>query len=377
MKKTFFQAATAVALGTLMYACGEAPVQRGIGEYAALQVSTADTEVSTPYSASIRGRQDISILPQVSGTISKVCVKEGQVVSKGQTLFIIDQVPYQAALNTAVANVAAAEASVATALLTRDSKKELFAKNVVSEFDLRTAENNLLTAQAALAQAKAQEVNARNSLSYTVVKAPANGVVGTIPYRVGALVGPSIPQPLTTVSDNSDMYVYFSMNETQLLNLTREYGSIDAALKALPKVQLRLSDGSLYDQEGVIESISGVIDTSTGAIQLRAVFPNSGRLLHSGGTGNVIITRMNKDCIVIPCSATFEVQDKVYVYKVVDGKASSSMIEVRKGGNGQEYIVESGLTPGELIVAEGVGLLREGTPIQIKGETAPAAEANE
>lgn len=377
MKKTFFQAATAVALGTLMYACGEAPVQRGIGEYAALQVSTADTEVSTPYSASIRGRQDISILPQVSGTISKVCVKEGQVVSKGQTLFIIDQVPYQAALNTAVANVAAAEASVATAQLTRDSKKELFAKNVVSEFDLRTAENNLLTAQAALAQAKAQEVNARNSLSYTVVKAPANGVVGTIPYRVGALVGPSIPQPLTTVSDNSDMYVYFSMNETQLLNLTREYGSIDAALKALPKVQLRLSDGSLYDQEGVIESISGVIDTSTGAIQLRAVFPNSGRLLHSGGTGNVIITRMNKDCIVIPCSATFEVQDKVYVYKVVDGKASSSMIEVRKGGNGQEYIVESGLTPGELIVAEGVGLLREGTPIRIKGETAPAAEANE
>lgn len=377
MKKTFFQAATAVALGTLMYACGEAPVQRGIGEYAALQVSTADTEVSTPYSASIRGRQDISILPQVSGTISKVCVKEGQVVSKGQTLFIIDQVPYQAALNTAVANVAAAEASVATALLTRDSKKELFAKNVVSEFDLRTAENNLLTAQAALAQAKAQEVNARNSLSYTVVKAPANGVVGTIPYRVGALVGPSIPQPLTTVSDNSDMYVYFSMNETQLLNLTREYGSIDAALKALPKVQLRLSDGSLYEQEGVIESISGVIDTSTGAIQLRAVFPNSGRLLHSGGTGNVIITRMNKDCIIIPCSATFEVQDKVYVYKVVDGKASSSMIEVRKGGNGQEYIVESGLTPGELIVAEGVGLLREGTPIRIKGETAPAAEANE
>ena len=377
MKKTFFQAATVVALGTLMYACGEAPVQRGIGEYAALQVSTADTEVSTPYSASIRGRQDISILPQVSGTISKVCVKEGQVVSKGQTLFIIDQVPYQAALNTAVANVAAAEASVATAQLTRDSKKELFAKNVVSEFDLRTAENNLLTAQAALAQAKAQEVNARNSLSYTVVKAPANGVVGTIPYRVGALVGPSIPQPLTTVSDNSDMYVYFSMNETQLLNLTREYGSIDAALKALPNVQLRLSDGSLYDQEGVIESISGVIDPSTGSIQLRAVFPNSGRLLHSGGTGNVIITRMNKDCIIIPCSATFEVQDKVYVYKVVDGKASSSMIEVRKGGNGQEYIVESGLTPGELIVAEGVGLLREGTPIRIKGETAPAAEANE
>ncbi|MEZ3442012.1 MAG: efflux RND transporter periplasmic adaptor subunit, partial [Alistipes sp.] len=221
------------------------------------------------------------------------------------------------------------------------------------------------------------DVHSRNSLSYTVVKAPANGVVGTIPYRVGALVGPSLPQPLTTVSDNSDMYVYFSMNEKQLLNLTREYGSMDTALKALPKVQLRLSDGSLYDQEGVIESISGVIDPSTGSIQFRAVFPNAGRLLHSGGTGNVILTRTDKDCIVIPRSATFEVQDKVYVYKVVDGKASSSPIEVRKGGNGREYIVESGLTPGELIVAEGVGLLREGTPIRIKGEAAPAAEANE
>lgn len=377
MRKTFFQAATAVALGVLLTACGEAPVQRGIGEYAALQVSTADTEVSAVYSASIRGRQDIGILPQVSGTISNVCVKEGQQVTKGQTLFIIDQVPYKAALNTAIANVAAAEASVATAELTRDSKKELFARNVVSEFDLRTAENNLLTAKAALAQAQAQEVNARNSLSYTVVKAPATGVVGTIPYRVGALVGPSIPQPLTTVSDNSDMYVYFSMNETQLLNLTREYGSMDAALKALPKVQLLLSDGSFYAQEGVIESISGVIDQTTGSIQFRAVFPNPGRLLHSGGTGNVIITRTNKDCIVIPCSATFEIQDKVYVYKVVDGKASSSMIRVRKGGNGQEYIVESGLTPGELIIAEGVGMLREGTPIKIKGAAPESAEANE
>jgi len=382
MRKKFFQAAATAALGAILAACGQAPAARGVGEYAALKVATVDTEVTTLYSASIRGRQDIGILPQVSGTIFQVCVKEGQIVGKGQTLFVIDQVPYKAALQTAEANVAAAKAGVATAQLTYDSKKELFAKNVVSEFDLRTAENNLLTAKASLAQAQAQEVNARNNLSYTVVKAPTNGVVGTIPFRVGALVGPSMQQPLTTVSDNSDMYVYFSMNETQLLNLTREYGSMEAALKALPKVQLRLSDGTLYGEEGFIESISGVIDQTTGAIQLRAVFPNTGRLLHSGGTGNVAITRVQKDCIVIPCSTTFEIQDKVYVYKVVDGKASSSMIEVSKGGNGQEYIVKSGLEPGETIIAEGVGLLREGTPVKIKGaETSseaerPAATAN-
>lgn len=376
MRKQFFQVAATAALGMFLVACGQAPAARGVGEYAALKVSTTDTEVSTLYSAAIRGRQDINILPQVSGTIFQVCVKEGQVVNNGQTLFVIDQVPYKAALQTAEANVAAAEASVATAQLTYDSKKELFAKNVVSEFDLRTAENSLLTAKAALAQAQAQEVNARNSLSYTVVKAPANGVVGTIPFRVGALVSPSMAQPLTTVSDNSDMYVYFSMNETQLLNLTREYGSMEAAIKALPNVQLLLSDGTLYDQEGVIESISGVIDQTTGAIQLRAVFPNKGRLLHSGGTGNVVITRTQKDCIVIPCSVTFEVQDKTYVYKVVDGKASSSMIEVSKGSNGQEYIVKSGLEPGELIIAEGVGLLREGTPVKLKGVETPAAEEN-
>lgn len=347
----------------------------GPGEYAVLTVATADRTIPTNYSASIRGRQDINIYPQVSGTISQVCVTEGQTVAKGQTLFIIDQVPYKAALQTAEANVAAAKAGVSTAQLTYDSRKELFARNVVSQYDLSTAENQLLTAKAQLAQAEAQRVNAANSLSYTVVKAPSAGVVGTLPYRVGALVSPSLPQPLTTVSDNSQMYVYFSMTENQLLDLTRQYGSIAATLKNMPDVQLLLNDGSLYDTKGRIESISGVIDTSTGSVQLRAVFDNKGGLLHSGGSGNVIIPSTFKNCIVVPQNATFELQDKVYVYKVVDGKASSSMIDVEKISDGREYIVRSGLTPGEVIVAEGVGLLREGTPIVVKGSQPAAAAA--
>ncbi|WP_300751146.1 efflux RND transporter periplasmic adaptor subunit, partial [uncultured Alistipes sp.] len=341
MKQTFVKAAVwACCLAAV--ACGQAPTAMGPGEYAVMTVATTDREIPTNYSASIRGRQDIDIYPQVSGTIWQLCVNEGQNVSKGQTLFIIDQVPYKAALQTAEANVAAAEASVATAQLTYDSKKELFARNVVSQFDLSTAENNLLTAKAQLAQAEAQRVSAANNLSYTVVKAPSDGVVGTLPYRVGALVSASMPQPLTTVSDNSTMYVYFSMAENQLLALTRRYGSIAETLKNMPDVQLLLNDGSMYDQSGRVESISGVIDTSTGSVSLRAAFPNPNGLLHSGGVGNVILTSAFKNCIVVPQSATFELQDKIFVYKLVDGKASSTMIGVEKISNGKEYIVTSG-----------------------------------
>ncbi len=357
--------------------CGQAPTAHGPAQYAVMTVSTTDREIPSNYSASIRGRQDINIYPQVSGTISELRVNEGQTVSKDQTLFIIDQVPYKAALQTAEANVAAAKATVATAQLTFDSKKELFAKNIISQYELSTSENTLLSAKAQLAQADAQRVNAANNLSYTVVKAPTNGVVGTLPFRVGALVSPSMQQPLTTVSDNSEMYVYFSMSENQLLALTREYGSIANTIKNMPDVQLLLNDGSTYNQTGRIESISGVIDTSTGSVSLRAAFPNKDGLLHSGGAGNVVVPNIRKDCIVVPQIATFELQDKVYVYKVIDGVASSALVSVDKINNGKEYIVNSGLKPGDVIVAEGVGLLREGTPIVAKAQSATTQAAPE
>lgn len=372
MKQTFVQAAL-VACCMAVVSCGQAPTQQRAAEYSVQTITTTDRTIPTNYSATIRGRQDIAIYPQVSGTISQVCITEGQRVTKGQTLFIIDQVPYKAALRTAEANVEAAKAAVATAELTYDSKKELFSRNVVSQYDLSTAENSLLTAKAQLAQADAALVNAANNLSYTVVKAPSNGVVGTLPYRVGALVSASIPQPLTTVSDNSTMYVYFSMTAKQQLNLTRRYGSIAETLKNMPDVQLQLNDGTVYDQTGRVESISGVVDTSTGSVQLRAVFPNENGLLLSGSTGNIIMPNLYKDCIVVPQTATFEIQDKVYVYKLVDGKATSSMIEVEKISNGREYIVTAGLTPGEVIITEGVGLMREGTPVVPKGQAAAAA----
>ena len=354
MKQKLIQAVLFGSCMAFAVSCGQAPTARGEAEYSVMTISTSDVTIPSTHSATIRGRQDIAIYPQVSGTISKVCVKEGEVVRQGQLLFIIDQVPYKAALQTAKANVAAAEASVATAQLTYDSKKELFAKNVVSQFDLQTSQNNLLTAKSQLAQAEAQLVNAANNLSYTEVKSPSNGVVGVLPYRVGALVSASIPQPLTTVSDNSDMYVYFSLTENQLL------------------------DGSLYSQEGRIESISGVIDTSTGSVQLRAVFPNPGRLLHSGSSGNVLLPHIYKNVVTVPQVATFELQDKKFVYKVENGVATSQNITVSPQSDGKNFIVTAGLTPGEVIVTEGVGLMREGTPIKPKGAattaTAPAEQ---
>lgn len=350
----------------LVASCKQAPVVSMEQEYAMLKVSPSDKVLSTAYSATIRGRQDIDIYPQISGFITDLCVEEGQAVRKGQVLFVIDQVPYQAALETALANKEVAKAGLATAQLTYDSKKELFAHKVVSEFDLKTAENAWLSAKAQLAQMTAQEVIARNNLSYTEVRSPSEGVTGTLSYRVGTLVSANLPQPLTTVSDNSDMYVYFSVTENQLLALIRRYGSKTEALKMMPEVELQLNDKSMYGEKGKIETISGVVDRNTGTASLRAVFPNKNGLLYSGTSGNVIIPITRTGSLVIPRSAAFELQDKVYVYKVVDGKAQSFPVSVSRVNGGQEYIVNEGLNEGDVIVAEGVGLLREGASIKMK-----------
>lgn len=356
-----------VGCALMVVSCKEAPSIQQETEYAVMTVTLAERVLTANYSATIRGRQDIDVYPQVSGTLTRLCVTEGQEVRRGQVLFVIDQVPYRAALETATANVEAAAAALATAELTYESRQELNRKKVVSDFDLKTTRNAWLSAKAALAQARAQEVNARNNFSYTEVKSPSDGVVGMLPYRVGTLVGPSgMPEPLTTVSDNSEMYVYFSLTENQLLSLTRRYGSKGAALKNLPEVELQLNDRSMYSYKGRIESISGVVDRTTGTVGLRAVFPNPDGLLFSGTSGSIQLQSGRQGVLVIPQSATFEVQDRTFVYKVVDGKASALPVRVSRVNGGQEYIVEEGLHEGDMIVTEGVGLLREGTPVKAK-----------
>ena len=335
-------------------------------DFKTMTVGKQDLSLNTSYSASIKGRQDIDIYPQVSGKMQRLCVKEGDKVSRGQLLFVIDQVPYRAALATALANERQAQAQLANAQLTYSNNKELLAQKVISSYTYKTSENAYHTAQAQVAQAKAQVVDARNNLSYTEVRSPANGVVGTLPYRVGALVGPSMPQPLTSVSDNSEMYVYFSMTEKQLLTFIRQYGSKDAAIHNMPSISLQLGDQSIYEHKGKVESISGVIDTQTGAVSLRAIFPNPERLLNSGGSGNVLIPTHRKDCIVIPQSATVQQQDKRIVYKVVNGKAVSQLIGVESIDDGRNFVVTSGLHTGDVIVSDGAGMVHEGEIVKGK-----------
>lgn len=349
-----------------LVACGEKVQEAEPQVYPVVTVAHRAVQTTDQYPATIRGRQDIEIYPQVLGKITQVAVVEGQHVRRGQTLFIIDQIPYQAALQTAIANVRAAEANAATARQTYEGKQQLFDEQVISEFELNTARNALLTAEAQQAQAEAQETNARNDLSYTVVTSPADGVVGTIPYRVGALVSSSSASPLTTVSDNSVMYVYFSLPENRMLSLIRKYGSVEQTLKEMPDVGLQLNDGTLYERPGRVESISGVIDTQTGAISFRAAFPNPTGLLHSGGAGNVLITERIDSALTIPQGATYELQDKVYAYRVVDGHAKSTSIIVTPLNKEKLYIVRSGLKAGEQIVSEGVGLLQDGAAITIQ-----------
>lgn len=327
-------------------------------------VKRSDTAVKQLFSASIQGRQDIEIRPQVQGKIVSVNVKEGQEVKRGQTLFTIDAVPYRTALAQASAQVRATMASSATAKLTYESKKRLFDQKVISKHELQLAYNSWLDAQAQISLARAAEASARNNLSYTVVKSPSNGVVGVLPFRQGTLVGPEITQPLTTISDNSTMYVYFSMDENQLLGLLRKYGSAEQAIHQMDAVGLLLSDGGMYDKQGKVASISGVINKSTGSVSIRADFPNPNRLLHSGATGNVVMKNQYKNVIIIPQSSTVTLQDKMMVYRVVNGKAVSTTITVAPYNDGRTYIVQSGLKPGDEIVADGAGMVQEGMEIK-------------
>ncbi len=353
----------------LLSACGGTTESGEAVEYPILSVSTSNETLDKSYSATIRGRQDIDIYPQISGKITSVRVKEGEVVRKGQTLFVIDRVPYEAALRVAEANLAAAKVGVESAELEYNSTKELFENDVVSSYELQQSLNSLHSAQATLAQMEAQQIDAANNLSYTEVTSPSNGVVGTIPYREGALVSASMATPLTTVSDNSEMYVYFSMDENSLLDMLQQYGSVEKALAQMPDVQLQLSNGSIYNHTGRVESISGVISQTTGTVSLRAIFANPDRLLHSGANGSILFPEHYDNVITIPQESTFELQDKVLVYKVVDGVTRSTQITVSPINDGRKYIVTGGLEVGDQIIAAGAGLLKEGMPVKAAAAT--------
>ncbi len=366
-KQTFIAALPAILLtAALFVSCSEEKQQRqDAAQYQTMVVGRKDMTLEHQYSARMTGRQIVEVRPQVSGCITRILTGEGEAVRKGQTLFIIDQVPYRAALEMASAARKSAEARLATAKMNYENEMKLQEGQVVSDMSVETMRNALLEAEAALAQAKAQEVNARNNLSYTEVKSPVNGVASMIPWHVGSLVNSSISEPLVTVADDSEMYVYFSISENQVLNLITQYGSIAEFISKAPPVSLRMNNGQEYDQQGRISAVSGTVDTQTGAVTLRATFPNAGGLLHNGGSATIVVPTHRADCIVIPQEATYELQNRMFVYRVVDGKTKATAITLFPQNNGREYIVEDGISVGDTIIAEGAGLLKDGIEVTL------------
>ena len=331
-----------------------------------MTVSKQDITLEQSYPAQIEGRQSVKIIPRVEGYLRQICVKEGQRVKKGQVLFVIDQATYQAEVKAAEANVAVAKAGVETAQLNYDSRQTLHGKNIVSDYDLRTATANLAMAKAQSQQAQAQLQSARTNLSYTVLRSPSDGVVGSLPFRTSDFVGPSTQGGLTTVADAHEMYVYFSLTERDVMSRIARHGSLEKAVAAFPAVSLTLASGDTCAVKGRVESISGVVDSSTGSVSARAVFPNADGLLLSGSTGSIVIPNEMKQVIVIPQSATYEIQDKTYAWRLVHGKAESKIITVLPTSDGKNYVVTSGLTVGDVIVAKGAGYVKEGEEIEVR-----------
>ena len=324
----------------------------GDNEYPVLAVGTSEADMQSTYPANIKGVQDVEIRPKVSGFLTQINVKEGQTVSAGQVLFVIDNETYQAQVRQAQASVNAAQQQVNTTKLTYENAQKLHAAKVIGDYELQTSKNSYETALAQLAQSQASLASAKEMLSFCYVKSPATGVVGTLPFRRGALV--SAADALTTVSNNSSMEVFFSITEKEAMKVSAQ------GIASFPNVKLRLADGSIYAHEGKVTKMSGVVDQMTGSVQLIAAFPNAERQLKSGGVGTIIIPRESNNAIVIPMSCVMEVQDKKFIYLLgKDNKVVYTEIKVDPQNDGQNYIVTEGLKVGDKYVTNGITRLSD------------------
>ena len=328
----------------------------GDNEFPVTTINTSSADLQTTYPATIKGVQDVEIRPKTSGFLTQINVKEGQTVSAGQTLFVIDNETYQAQVRQAQAAVNTAQQQVNTAQLTYENTKQLHENKVVGDYELQTSQNTFESAKAQLAQAKASLAAAKEALSFCYVKSPASGVVGTLPYKKGALVSGS--NVLTSVANISSMDVYFSVTEKEAMVLSQR------GLASLPPVKLKLADGSIYAHEGKVARMSGIVDQATGSVQLVATFSNPERLLKSGGTGTIIIPRLANSAIIIPQAAVSEVQNKKFVYTLGEGnKVKYTEIKVDPQDDGNNYIVTEGLKAGDKYVTNGITKLNDGMEI--------------
>lgn len=355
MKKMMMFAAIAATL--VSCGGGGGRPQFGDNEFPVVTVGTSSADMQSTYPATIKGVQDVEIRPKASGFIMQINVKEGQTVGAGQVLFVIDNETAQQQVRLAQAAVNTAQQQCNTAKLTYENSQKLHESRVIGDFELQTSQNSYEVAQAQLAQAQASLASAKEQLSYCYVKSPAAGVVGTLPFKKGALVSSS--NVLTTVSNNSSMEVYFSVTEKAAMQLQA------AGLQSLPSVKLLLADGSTYGHEGKVTKMSGVIDQATGSVQLIALFQNPQRILKSGGAGTIVIPRQATDAIIIPQSCVSEVQNKKFIYLLgSDNKVKYSEIKVDAQNDGMNYIVTDGLKAGDKYVTNGVTKLTDGMEIK-------------
>jgi membrane fusion protein (multidrug efflux system) len=347
-----------VAIAATLVSCGGGGGRPNFGdnEYPVVTVGTSNADMQSTYPATIKGVQDVEIRPKVQGFITQINVKEGQTVSAGQTLFVLDNATYQAQVRMAEASVNTAQQQVNTTQLTYENAKLLHANKVIGDYELQTSQNSYESAKAQLAQAKASLASARETLSFCFVKSPAAGVVGTLPYKKGALVSAS--NSLTTVSNISSMDVYFSVTEKDAMVISAN------GLNSIPSVKLQLADGTVYTHEGKVTKMSGVIDQATGTVQLIASFVNPEKKLKSGGAGTIIIPRIASSAIIIPQSCVSEVQNKKFVYTLgKDNKVKYTEIKVDPQNDGNNYIVTDGLKTGDKYVTNGVTKLTDGMEI--------------
>ena len=352
------------ATAMLLASCGGGGGRPTFGdnEYPVLTVGTSSAAMQSTYPAAIKGVQDVQISPKVQGFITQINVKEGQSVGAGQVLFVVDNVTYQAQVRQAQANVNTAQAACNTAKLSFENSQKLYENKVIGDFELKSATNQYEQAKAGLAQAQAALASAKEMLNFCYVKSPAGGVVGTLPFKVGALVNTA--SVLTTVSNNSSMEVYFSVTEKDALEMSKNAGSQNAALQTFPPVQLQLADGTIYGHEGKVTKMSGVIDAATGSVQLIALFPNPEKILKSGGSGTIVVPYSNSSAIIIPQSSVSEVQNKKFVYILgKDNKVKYSEIKVDPQNDGKNYIVTEGLKAGDKYVTNGITKLSDGMEI--------------
>jgi len=345
-----------------LVSCGVNMPKETQSSFETMTVKKSDIELPYKFSARMKGQNDVTITPQVSGQLMKICVTEGQQVRKGQVLFIIDSRNAQLELEAAKANLQAAQAQENSAKLEYESNKNLFEKKIVSSYMLNNSENTYKQAQAAVAQAQAAVNRAKVNLGFCTITAPVSGITGEVPVRTGDQVSPM--SELTMLSGNTTMYAEFSVTEAIIEALVQsgmKADEVDKYIASLPEATFVMKNGTEYPHKGRVVSLTGVVNASTGSLTAKVSFPNPDGHLYSGIQGTVVMSFAEKDMIVVPQFAVVRLQDRAQVYKVkADSTATAVEVTTEDTGNGKDFIITSGLNEGDKIVTVGANNVTEG-----------------